>query len=60
MNTFGDAIAVQDLSDIHVWNFIVRFFPNPNQNSRAVTDTKSILSTSSVHSYIQNLRYWII
>ena len=32
----GDAIAVQDFSEIHVWNF-VRGSPPPNQNPGAAT-----------------------
>ena len=34
---FGDAIAVQDLRGINVWNFVWCFFP-PNQNPGAAPE----------------------
>ena len=40
---FGDAIAVQVLSEIHVWNFV--FCSTPNQNPGAATGTNSTLCT---------------
>ena len=38
IRNFGDAIAVQDLSGIHVWNFVC-YFPPSNQNPGAAPDS---------------------
>ena len=52
---FGDAIAVQDLREIHVWNS-VRASPPPNQNPGVATDT--VLTVLYTCKFTVNLQYY--